>query len=96
MIQWRKSCSKQIFIYFRDGRNAKASTSTQFEYTVVLRYNDHFYNGNFDFRRNFFENGSFLIQIYYILTEFTLSDTDDDSRQRIAFFYTFFIHMIDR
>ena len=49
-------------------------------YTVVPRYNDHFYKGNFDFRRNFIGNGSFLIKIYYIITETTLSDTDGDSR----------------
>ena len=34
---------------------------------VVQRYNDHLYNGNFDFRRSFFGNGSFLMKIYYIL-----------------------------
>ena len=60
--------------------------------TVVPRYNDHLYNRNFDFRRNFFENGSFLMKIYYIITEFALSDTDSDSRRRNAFLYTFFIH----
>ena len=54
-------------------------------YTVVPRYNDHLYNGNFDFRRNFFGNGSFLMKIYYIIMEFALSDTDDDSRRRNAF-----------
>ena len=56
--------------------------------TVVPCYNDHLYNGNFDFRRNFFGNGSFLMKIYYIITEFALSDTD--SRRRNVFFYTFF------
>ena len=50
-------------------------------YTVVPRYNDHLYNGNFDFRRNFFGNGSFFMKIYYIITEFALSDTDGDSRR---------------
>ena len=34
-------------------------------YTVVPHYNDHLYNGNFDFLRNFIGNGSFLIKIYY-------------------------------
>ena len=48
--------------------------------TVVPRYNDHLYNGNFDFRRNFIGNGSFVIKIYYIITEFALSDTDSDSQ----------------
>ena len=33
-------------------------------YTVVPRYNDHLYNGNFDFRRNFFGNGSYLINLW--------------------------------
>ena len=33
--------------------------------TVVPRYNDHLYNGNFDFRRNFFGNRSFLVKVYY-------------------------------
>ena len=33
-----------------------------------------------------------LIKIYYIITEFILSDTDDTFRGRIAFFKTFFIH----
>ena len=37
---------------------------------VVPHYNDHFYNGNFNFRWNFFGNGSFLMKIYYIITEF--------------------------
>ena len=60
--------------------------------TVVPRYNDHLYNGNLDFRRNFFGNRSFLIKIYYIITEFALSDTDDDFRRRTAFLYTMFIH----
>ena len=53
--------------------------------TVVPRYNDHLYNGNFDCRRNFIGNGSFLIKIYYVIMEFTLSDTDGDSRQRNSF-----------
>ena len=63
--------------------------------TVVPRYNDHLYSGNFDFRQNFFENRSFLIKIYYIIMEFTLSDTDGDSQRRNAFLYTFFIHLND-
>ena len=54
--------------------------------TDVPRYNDHLYNGNFDFRRNFFGNRSFLMKIYYIITEFPLSDTDGESRRRNAFF----------
>ena len=29
------------------------------------------------------------MQIYYIITEFALSDTDGDSRRRNAFFNTF-------
>ena len=58
--------------------------------TVVPLYNDHLYNGDFDFRWNFIGNGSILIKIYYITTEFTLSDTDSDSRQRIAFFTHFY------
>ena len=60
------------------------------ETTVVPRYNDRLYNGNFDFRRNFIGNGSFLIKIYYIITEFTLSDTDGDSWRRNAFFLHIF------
>ena len=37
MIQWRKSCLKQFFFFFfLHGRNAKASTSTQSEYTVYI------------------------------------------------------------
>ena len=52
---------------------------------VVLRYNDHSYNGNFDFRRNFFGNRSFLIKIYYITTEFALSDTDGDFGEELHF-----------
>ena len=60
--------------------------------TVVLHYNDHLYNGNFDFQRNFFGNGSLLIKIYCIITELALSDTDGDSRWLIAFFTHFFIH----
>ena len=58
--------------------------------TVAPRYNDHLYNGNFDVRRNFIGNGSFLIKIYNIIMEFTLSDTDGDSRRRIAFFLHIF------
>ena len=61
-------------------------------HTVIPCYNDHLYNGNSDFQRNFFGNGSFLMKIYYIITEFALSDTDGDSRRRNAFFNTFFIH----
>ena len=57
--------------------------------TVVPHYNDHLYNGNFYFRRNFIGNGSFLIKIYYIITEYALSDTDDDSSDEMHFFYTF-------
>ena len=60
--------------------------------TVVPRYNHLLYNGNLDFRRDFFGNRSFLIRIYYIITEFTLSNTDGDFWQRIAFLYTIFIH----
>ena len=60
--------------------------------TVVQHYNDHLYNGNFDFRRNFFGNGSFLMKIYYVITEFTLSDTDGDSCWRNAFLFTHFFH----
>ena len=59
-------------------------------YTVVPRYNDHLYNINFDFRRNIFGNRSFVIKSYYILTEFTLADTDGDSPQQIAFFTHFY------
>ena len=58
--------------------------------TVVPRYNDHLYNGSFDFQLNFIGNGSFLIKIYYIKTEFALSDTDGDSRRQNAFLYTSF------
>ena len=47
--------------------------------TVVPRYKDYLYNVNFDFGWNFFWNGSFLIKIHYIITEFTLADTDGDS-----------------
>ena len=60
--------------------------------TVAPRYYDHLYNENFDFRRNFFGNRSFLMKIYYIITEFALSDTDDDSPRRNTCFNTFFIH----
>ena len=60
--------------------------------TVVPHYNDHLYNGNFDFRRNFFGNGSFLMKIYYIIMEFALFDTDRVSRQGNAFF--FFTHFL--
>ena len=48
---------------------------------VAPRYNDYLYNGNFNFRRYFFGNGSFLMKIYNIITEFALSDTNDDSRR---------------
>ena len=65
--------------------------------TVVPGNNDHLYNRNFDFRRNFFGNRSFLIKIYYIITKFALSDTDSDSRQQIAFFDNFlFIKMTEK
>ena len=65
--------------------------------TVVPRYNDHLYNGNFDFRQNFFGNGSFLMKIYYTITEFALSDIDGDSRRRIAFLTHFlFIKMTEK
>ena len=60
--------------------------------TVVPRYNDHLYNGNLDFRRNFFGNRSFRSKIYHIIMEFALSDTDGDFRRRIAFLYKIFIH----
>ena len=33
----------------------------------------------FDFWRNFIGNRSFLVKIYYIITEFARSDTDGDS-----------------
>ena len=36
------------------------------------------------------------MKIYYIITEFALSDTDADSRRQNAFFYTVFIHLNDR
>ena len=58
------------------------------EGTVIPHYNDHLYNRNFDFRRNFIGNKSFLIKIYYIITDFALSDTEGDSQRRIAFFFT--------
>ena len=58
-------------------------------YTVIPRYNDHLYNGNFDFRWYFIGNRSFLIKSYYIITEFALSDTEGDSWRRNSFFYTF-------
>ena len=64
-------------------------------HTVVPRYNDHLYNGNFDIRRNFIGNESFLIKIYYLITEFTLSDTDGDSRRQSAFL-THFYSLKDR
>ena len=38
---------------------------------------------------NFIGNGYFLIKIYYILTEFPLSDSDSDSQRQIAFFTHF-------
>ena len=57
--------------------------------TVVPCCNNYLYNGNFNFRRNFFGNGSFLMKIYYIITEFALSNTDGDSRQRNAFLTLF-------
>ena len=62
------------------------------KYSRPALYNDHLYNGNFDFRWNFFGNRTFLMKIYCIITEFTLSDADGDSRQRNAFLNTFFIH----
>ena len=61
-------------------------------YTVVPRYKDHLYNGNLDFRQNFFGIRSFLIKIYYIILEFAVSDIDGDFRWQIAFLYTIFIH----
>ena len=58
---------------------------------VILLYNDHLYNRNFNFRRNFVGNESFLIKIYYIITKLALSNTDGDSQWRIAFFFTDFL-----
>ena len=52
---------------------------------VAPRYNDHHSNRNFDFQRNFFGNVSFLIKIYYIIMEFTLSNTDGDSWHEMHF-----------
>ena len=60
--------------------------------TVGLLYNDHLYNGNFDFQQNFFGNRSLLIKIYCIITEFTLSDIDDNYRRQIYFFNTIYVY----
>ena len=69
----------------------------KFRTTVIPHYNDHLYKGNFDFRRNFFGNGPYLMKIYYIITEFTLSNTDGDSRWRNAFLTHFlFIKMTEK
>ena len=70
--------------------------SIYYIYTVVPRYNDDLYNGNLDFRRDFFGNRSFLIKIYYVITEFTLSNTDGDFRRQIAFLYIIFTHYNSR
>ena len=65
---------------------------TKLNNTVVPRYNDHLYNGNFDFRRNFIGNRSFLIKLYYIITEFALFDTDGDSSDDLHFFTHFWFN----
>ena len=77
-ITTEKNTKKELFDFF--------CNLTVYDYTVVPRYNDHLYNGNLDFRRNFFGNRSFRIKIYDIITEFALSDTDGDFRRQIAFF----------
>ena len=104
VVEWIWFCHRNYYLQSSKGRTQRVSIQELWFfhsachlmlvniYTVVRRYNDHLYNGNFDFLRNFFGNRSFLRKNYYIITEFALSKTDGDLRWRNAFFNTFFIH----